>query len=127
VAEFLHDDPRVAWVHYCGLKDDKCYALGQKYLPNGSCGVIAFGLKGDRNTAIKFMDSLEMIAIVTHVADARTCVLHPASHTHRQLSDDQLRAAGIAPDLIRLSVGIEDVSDILDDVKQALDKLETNK
>ncbi len=123
VAEFLHDDPRVAWVHFCGLKDDKFYSLGQKYMPNGSCGVIAFGLNGDRDTAIKFMDSLEMIAIVTHVADARTCVLHPASHTHRQLSNDQLREAGIAPDLIRLSVGIEDVDDILDDVKQALDKL----
>ena len=92
-------------------------------LPNGTCGVIAFGLKGDRDTAIKFMDSLDMINIVTHVADARTCVLHPASHTHRQLSDEQLREAGIAPDLIRLSVGIEDVEDILDDIKQALDKI----
>ena len=123
VAEFLHDEPKVAWVHYCGLPDDKAYALGQKYLPNGSCGVIAFGLKGDRETAIKWMDSLEMINIVTHVADARTCVLHPASHTHRQLSDEQLREAGVAPDLIRLSVGIEDVEDILDDIKQALAKL----
>jgi O-acetylhomoserine (thiol)-lyase len=123
VAEFLHDNPKVAWVHYCGLKDDTHYALGQKYLPNGSCGVIAFGLKGTRETAIKWMDSLEMINIVTHVADARTCVLHPASHTHRQLSDEQLREAGVAPDLIRLSVGIEDVEDILDDIKQALDKI----
>ena len=123
VAEFLHDCDEVAWVHYCGLPDDKAYALGQKYLPNGSCGVIAFGLKGDRETAIKWMDSLEMINIVTHVADARTCVLHPASHTHRQLSDEQLREAGVAPDLIRLSVGIEDVEDILDDIKQALAKL----
>ena len=123
VAEFLHDCPEVAWVHYCGLKDDKYYELGQKYLPNGSCGVIAFGLKGDRERAIKWMDSLEMINIVTHVADARTCVLHPASHTHRQLSDEQLREAGVAPDLIRLSVGIEDVEDILDDIKQALQKL----
>ena len=123
VAEFLHDEPKVAWVHYCGLPDDKAYALGQKYLPNGSCGVIAFGLKGDRETAIKWMDSLEMINIVTHVADARTCVLHPASHTHRQLSDEQLREAGVAPDLIRLSVGIEDVEDILDDIKQALEKI----
>lgn len=84
VAEFLHDCPKVAWVHYCGLKDDQYYELGQKYLPNGSCGVIAFGLKGDRETAIKWMDSLQMINIVTHVADARTCVLHPASHTHRR-------------------------------------------
>ena len=123
VAEFLHDEPKVAWVHYCGLPDDKAYALGQKYMSNGSCGVIAFGLKGDRETAIKWMDSLEMINIVTHVADARTCVLHPASHTHRQLSDEQLREAGVAPDLIRLSVGIEDVEDILDDIKQALEKI----
>ena len=113
----------VAWVHYSGLPTDKAYTLGQKYLPNGSCGVIAFGLKGTRETAIKWMDSLEMINIVTHVADARTCVLHPASHTHRQLSDEQLREAGVAPDLIRLSVGIEDVEDILDDIRQALDKI----
>ena len=123
VAEFLHDNEKVAWVHYSGLKDDPYYELGQKYLPNGSCGVIAFGLKGTRETAIKWMDSLEMINIVTHVADARTCVLHPASHTHRQLSDEQLRQAGVAPDLIRLSVGIEDVEDILDDIKQALEKI----
>jgi O-acetylhomoserine (thiol)-lyase len=123
VAEFLHDNEKVAWVHYCGLPDDPYYGLGQKYLPNGSCGVIAFGLKGTRETAIKWMDSLEMINIVTHVADARTCVLHPASHTHRQLSDEQLREAGVAPDLIRLSVGIEDVEDILDDIKQALAKI----
>ncbi len=123
VAEFLNNDSRVAWVNYCGLKDNKNYALGQKYLPNGSCGVIAFGLKGDRETAIKFMDSLEFICIVTHVADARSCILHPASHTHRQLSDEQLKIAGIAPDLIRLSVGIEDSTDILEDIKQALDKI----
>ena len=123
VAEFLHDNEKVAWVHYSGLKDDPYYDLAQKYLPNGSCGVIAFGLKGDRETAIKWMDSLQMINIVTHVADARTCVLHPASHTHRQLSDEQLREAGVAPDLIRLSVGIEDVEDILDDIKQALAKI----
>lgn len=123
VAEFLEADPRVAWVHYCGLLSDENYERGQKYLPNGSCGVMAFGLKGTRETAISFMDSLQMIAIVTHVADARTCVLHPASHTHRQLSDEQLREAGVAPDLIRLSVGIEDVDDILDDIRQALDKI----
>ena len=120
VAEFLHDDPHVAWIDYPGLPDDKSHALAEKYLPNGSCGVMAFGLKGDRETAIKFMDSLKMINIVTHVADLRTCVLHPASHTHRQLSEEQLREAGIAPDLIRLSVGIEDVDDIIDDLKQAL-------
>ena len=113
----------MAWVHYCGLQGDEYHELAQKYLPNGSCGVIAFGLKGDRETAIRFMDSLDMINIVTHVADARTCVLHPASHTHRQLSEEQLREAGIAPDLIRLSVGIEDPEDILDDIKQALNKM----
>ena len=123
VAEFLHQDERVAWVHFSGLKGDPNYERAQKYLPNGSCGVMAFGLKGDRETAIQFMDSLEMISIVTHVADAKTCVLHPASHTHRQLSDEQLREAGVAPDLIRLSVGIEDVDDILDDIRQALDKI----
>ena len=121
VAQFLHDDPRVAWIDYPGLADDKSHALAEKYLPNGSCGVMAFGLKGDRETAIKFMDSLEMINIVTHVADVRTCVLHPASHTHRQLSEEQLKAAGIAPDLIRLSVGIEDVDDIIADIRQAMD------
>lgn len=122
VAEFLEASDRVAWVHYCGLKSDQHYVLGQKYLPGGSCGVIAFGLKGDRETAVKFMDSLRLINIATHVADSRTCVLHPASHTHRQLSDEQLRASGIDPTLIRLSVGIEDVDDLLDDIKQSLDK-----
>lgn len=127
VAEFLHDDPRVAWVHYSGLKDDRYHERAMKYMPNDSCGVIAFGLKGDRDTAVKFMDSLQMINIVTHVADARSCVLHPASHTHRQLTDEQLKAAGIAPDLIRLSVGIEDVDDILDDIKQALDQVDVRK
>ena len=123
VAEFLSADPRVAWVNYPGLPGNPYHALAEKYLPQGSCGVIAFGLKGDRDTAVKFMDSLQMASIVTHVADARTCVLHPASHTHRQLSDEQLREAGIAPDLIRLSVGIEDVEDILDDIRQALDRI----
>lgn len=123
VAEFLENDPRVAWVNYPGLKSNPHYELAQKYLPNGSCGVMAFGLKGDRETAIRFMDSLQLINIVTHVADAKTCVLHPASHTHRQLSEEQLREAGIAPDLIRLSVGIEDPDDIIDDIKAALDKL----
>ena len=123
VAEYLHDDPRVAWVHYAGLRDDRYHAIAEKYMPQGTCGVMAFGLKGDREVAVKFMDSLEMINIETHVADTRTCVLHPASHTHRQLTDEQLRQAGIAPDLIRLSVGIEDVEDILDDIRQALDKI----
>ena len=123
VAEYLEKHPRVAWVHYCGLKSNKYYELTQKYLPNGSCGVIAFGLKGTREDAIHFMDSLQMINIVTHVADARTCILHPASHTHRQLSDEQLKEAGIAPDLMRLSVGIEDASDIIDDIEQALKRI----
>lgn len=124
VAEFLHNDPHVAWVTYCGLKDDASYELGRKYLPNGSCGVMSFGLKGDRDTATKFMDSLELINIATHVADARSCVLHPASHTHRQLSEQQLKEAGIAPDLIRLSIGIEDADDLIDDLKQALSKID---
>ena len=122
VADALHADARGPWVHYSGLPGDAYHQLAEKYLPNGSCGVIAFGLKGDRDTAIRFMDSLQMINIVTHVADARTCLLHPASHTHRQLTDEQLRQAGVAPDLIRLSVGIEDVDDILDDIRQALNK-----
>lgn len=123
VAEFLAADSHVAWVRYAGLKGDKYHALAEKYMPQGTCGVMAFGLKGNRETAVRFMDSLEMINIETHVADSRTCVLHPASHTHRQLTDEQLREAGIAPDLIRLSVGIEDCDDILADIKQALDKL----
>jgi O-acetylhomoserine (thiol)-lyase len=121
VAEFLSNNEYVEWVNYPGLKENKYYELGQKYLPDGSCGVIAFGLKGNKEDAIRFMDQLKMICIVTHVADARTCVLHPASHTHRQLSDEQLREAGVAPDLIRLSVGIENVEDIIADIQQALD------
>ena len=120
VAKWLANHPKVKWVKYCGLPGDKYHELAQKYLPNGSCGVIALGLEGSREDAIKFMDRLKFIAIVTHVADARTCVLHPASHTHRQLSDEQLREAGVAPDLIRLSVGIEDVADIIADLGQAL-------
>lgn len=123
IAEFLEADDRVAWVRYPDLPGDPDHALAQKYLPNGSCGVMCIGLKGDRNTAIKFMDSLRLIHIATHVADVRSCVLHPASHTHRQLSDEQLKAAGIAPDLIRFSVGIEDVDDLINDLKQALDQL----
>lgn len=123
VAEFLQSDPCVAWVRYPGLKNDKYYALAQKYMPNGTCGVLAFGLKGDRATAVRFMDALELVSIETHVADSRSCVLHPASHTHRQLTDEQLRQAGIAPDFIRLSLGIEDSDDILDDIRQALDKI----
>ena len=120
VAEWLEANPKVKWVNYCGLKSSKYYGLAQKYMPNGSCGVIAFGLNGTREEAIEFMDRLKFICIVTHVADARTCVLHPASHTHRQLSDEQLREAGVAPDLIRLSVGIENADDIIADIEQAL-------
>ena len=124
VAEWLEKNPKVGWVNYCGLPGNKYYELGQKYLPNGSCGVIAFGLKGTREDAIRFMDNLDFISIVTHVADARTCVLHPASHTHRQLSDEQLREAGVAPDLVRLSVGIENVEDIIADLEQAMNKMD---
>ena len=123
VAEWLEKCPKVAWVNYCGLPSNKYHALAQKYMPNGSCGVIAFGLKGTREDAIKFMDQLDFISIVTHVADVRTCVLHPASHTHRQLSDEQLREAGVAPDLIRLSVGIENADDIIADLQQAMEKM----
>ena len=120
VAEYLENRPEVAWVNYPGLKGNKHYAAAQKYMPNGTCGVLTFGLKGGRETSVEFMDKLQFIAIVTHVADARTCVLHPASHTHRQLSDKQLIDAGVAPDLIRLSVGIENVDDIIADIEQAL-------
>ena len=120
VAEWLEANPKVKWVNYCGLKSSKYYELAKKYMPNGSCGVIAFGLKGSREEAIRFMDALKLACIVTHVADARTCVLHPASHTHRQLTDEQLIEAGVAPDLIRLSVGIENVTDIIADLEQAL-------
>jgi O-acetylhomoserine (thiol)-lyase len=121
VAEYLQNRPEVAWIHYPGLKNDTYYDLAKKYLPNGTCGVISFGLKGGREVAIKFMDNLKLAAIVTHVADARTSVLHPASHTHRQLTDEQLIAAGVAPDLIRFSVGIENADDIIADIKQALE------
>ena len=120
VAEFLNDHPKVAWVRYCGLPGDKYHALAEKYMPGGSCGVLSFGVKGTREDAARLMDAFRLIAIVTHVAAARTCVLHPASHTHRQLSDEQLREAGVAPDLIRLSVGIENVDDIIADLEQAL-------
>ncbi len=123
VAEWLEKNPKVGWVNYAGLPSNKYYALAQKYMPKGTCGVIAFGLKGTKEEAIRFMDNLDFISIVTHVADARTCVLHPASHTHRQLSDEQLREAGIAPDLVRLSVGIENVDDIIVDLEQAMAKM----
>ncbi len=122
VAEYLENDPRISWVNYPGLPSSPYHALAQKYLPRGSSGVVAFGMKGGREAAQKFMDSLEMASVVTHVADLRTCVLHPASTTHRQLSEQQLQEAGVPADLIRLSVGIENPGDILADLKQAIDK-----
>lgn len=123
VAEYLASrTDKVAWVNYPGLRGNKYYELAQKYMPGGTCGVITFGLKGGREESIRFMDSLKLGAIVTHVADARTSVLHPASHTHRQLTDEQLVAAGVAPDLIRFSVGIEDAGDIIADIEQALEQ-----
>ena len=123
VAEQLENNPNVAWVYYSGLKSSKYYELAQKHFNKGmSCGVVTFGLKGGREESIRFMDNLKLACIVTHVADARTCVLHPASHTHRQLSDEQLIAAGVQPDLIRFSVGIEDADDFIAVIEQALEK-----
>lgn len=124
IAEFLSAHEKVAWVNYPGLEGDKYHALAQKYMPNGTCGVLAFGIKGGREKSIKFMDSLNLAMIATHVADSQTCLLHPASHTHRQMTDEQLLEAGIAPDLIRLSVGIENVDDLIEDLSQALDKID---
>lgn len=121
VAKHLEAHPKVSWVNYPGLESSKYYELAKKYLPKGSSGVVSFGVKGTREDAVKFMDSLKLGAIVTHVADARTCLLHPASTTHRQMTDEQLLEAGVTPDLIRLSVGIEDVDDIIADIDQALD------
>ena len=123
VAEMLEKHPKISWVNYPGLASSKDHALATKYMPNGTCGVVSFGVKGGRAAAGKFMESLKLAAIVTHVADARTCVLHPASTTHRQLTDEQLVEAGVTPDLIRFSVGIEHVSDIIADVEQALAKV----
>ena len=123
VAKFLEAHDKVAWVNYPDLESSKYHALQQKYLPKGSCGVISFGLKGGRKAASAMMDKLKLAAIVTHVADARTCVLHPASHTHRQMTDEQLIEAGVAPDLIRFSVGIENVNDIINDLAQAIDSI----
>ncbi len=123
IAKFLKSNDKVAWVSYPNLEGDKYYDLAQKYLPNGSCGVLSFGIKGGREKSIKFMDSLKLASIATHVADAKTCLLHPASHTHRQMTEEQLIEAGVAPDLIRLSVGLENVDDLIDDLKQAFDKV----
>ena len=119
-AEYLMNHEKVAWVNCSMLKGDKYYDLAQKYMPNGTCGVITFGVKGGRDACVKMMDSLKMIAIVTHVADARSCVLHPASHTHRQMNEQELLEAGVQPDLIRFSVGIENIEDIIADLEQAL-------
>lgn len=123
LAKYLKDHDKISWVSFSGLEDDSQHELAQKYLPDGSCGVIAFGIKGGRESATKFMDRLKLAAVVTHVADARTCVLHPASTTHRQMNDEELAHAGISPDLIRMSVGIEDAEDIIKDVEQALANL----
>lgn len=123
VAKYLENNDKISWVSFSALEKDSQHELAQKYLPDGSCGVIAFGVKGGRDAATKFMDSLKLAAVVTHVADARTCVLHPASTTHRQMNDEELLQAGISSDLIRLSVGIEDAEDIIEDIKQALESI----
>ena len=123
VAEYVKDHEKIEWVRYCGLEGDKNYELGQKYLPGGSCGVISFGIKGGRQAAEKFMKNLKLASIETHVADSKTCCLHPASATHRQMNDDELRAAGVSPDLIRFSCGIEDKDDIIADIAQALETI----
>ncbi|MBR6350820.1 MAG: O-acetylhomoserine aminocarboxypropyltransferase/cysteine synthase [Firmicutes bacterium] len=123
VAEFLQSDPRVSWVTYPGLPGDKYYEIAKKYMPNGTCGVVSFGVKGGRKAAESFMKHLKLAAIETHVADARTCCLHPASATHRQMNDDELRAAGVSPDLVRFSCGLESAEDLIADIKQALDNI----
>lgn len=123
VAKYLQNHPKITWVKCAMLEDDDQHALAQKYMPNGTCGVVSFGIKGGREAATTFMDSLKLAAIVTHVADARTCCLHPASTTHRQLTDEQLEECGVSPDLVRFSCGIEAAEDIIDDVAQALDKI----
>ena len=124
VAEFLQKHHKVAWVNYAGLPDNQYHALAKKYMPNGTCGVVSFGVKGGRKEAERFMSKLQHAIIATHVADARTCILHPASSTHRQMSDQELYAAGVSPDLVRLSVGIEHVDDIIADLAQALESVE---
>ncbi|MGN0344439.1 MAG: O-acetylhomoserine aminocarboxypropyltransferase/cysteine synthase family protein [Lachnospiraceae bacterium] len=122
VAEYLHDHPKVAYVNYCGLPDDPYHELAKKYLPNGSCGVVSFGLAGGREAASTFMKNLKLAAIETHVADARTCCLNPASSTHRQMTDEQLKEAGVPAELIRISIGLEDIEDLIADLAQALEK-----
>jgi O-acetylhomoserine (thiol)-lyase len=124
VAKFLQSDDRIAWETYPGLEGDKYYELAKKYMPNGTCGVVSFGVKGGRAAAERFMGNLRLAAIETHVADARTCCLHPASATHRQMNDAELEAAGVSPDLVRLSCGIENSDDLIADIRQALDALD---
>ena len=123
VAKYLEKNEKVAWVKYPGLESDPYHVLAEKYMPDGTCGVLCFGVKGDRATQLKFMDALKLASIVTHVADAQTCLLHPASHTHRQMTDEQLISAGVAPDLIRFSVGLEDEKDIIADLEQAFSQI----
>ena len=123
VAKFLSAHEKVAWVNYPDLETDSYHEMAKKYLPDGSCGVMCFGVKGGREQSIRFMDSLKFVSIATHVADSKSCILHPASHTHRQMTDEQLKEAGVAPDLIRLSVGIESAEDIIADLKQALENV----
>ena len=126
VAKYLQSDPRINWVTYPGLPGDKYYEIAKKYMPNGTCGVVSFGIKGGRSAAETFMKNLRLAAIETHVADARTCCLHPASATHRQMSDAELLAAGVSADLVRFSCGIESAEDLIQDIKQALDRMENN-
>ncbi len=123
VAEYLESNEKISWIDYPGLPSSKYYELAKKYMPNGTCGVISFGVKGGREAATRFMDSLQLASVVTHVADLRTCVLHPAGTTHRQMTEEQLREAGVSPDMIRMSVGIENPADILADIEQALAKV----
>ena len=123
VAQFLQQHEKVTYVNYCGLEGDKYHALAEKYLPNGSCGVVSFGVKGGRKAAENFMKHLKIAAIETHVADARTCCLHPASATHRQMNDEELEACGVKPDLIRYSCGLENAEDLIADLAQALDQI----
>ena len=123
VAEYLEQNDQIAWVNYPGLKSNKYHALAQKQMPNGTCGVVSFGVKGGRQAAEKFMKALKIIAIETHVADARSCCLHPASATHRQMNEEELIAAGVPGDLVRLSCGLENYQDLIDDIEQALNTL----
>jgi O-acetylhomoserine (thiol)-lyase len=123
IAEFLSTHEKISWVKYPGLKGDKYYDLAQKYMPNGTCGVVSFGVKGGRKAAEKFMSGLKIAAIETHVADARTCCLHPASATHRQMNEQELLAAGVSGDLVRMSCGIENAQDLINDIANALENV----